>query len=548
MTETSSDGTGIGHPWLDARNQANRTVCAIALAGALAAATPATAEWAQWGDPLYRKVGVEEAAAAIAWGNEAKGFAPTEAIRIDPPLGGVDRTDDKVTVFELYEYGAFSDGGGRKDWKVRADEVMMRWKASLPEHVEVIRIPIVNQYRRGKAEEERVARRREIELRLVMTAQVTGVADEIDRELVDAFDRDPDTRVTRERAREWITAAGIGTGDFERAWNSERVTRMVERGKDQHWVGYRLSRKHGKRRFRHEPPILLVDNKTVVARNNAGGSERAFRIANALISAELANDDEPTAEDLRWRALLDGMVESRQRDVAWGQERVPREGEVFVLDPALETADDGRIEIEWFYTYVSRGWYAPGEYSTWLSLRTAVTMRDWLGAVPESVRKQIQPRFSPVGSIPGEAAELAQHHRIHQRMVLGAGYDEDWGASRKADAGLRRVLGMYSDGLSMDSKRSRQRAMRAGEVSWRAFQKAWKSGIGEERADRIDARFAEVNRQLAERAPQWLEAPRHPIIVVDGRYLIQGSTSGGMVPVIRLFNRVLRREHMASDR
>ena len=507
----------------------------------------ASAEWAQWGDPLYRKLKLEEAADAITWGNEAESFAPTEALRIDPPLGGVDRTDDKVTVFEFYEYGAFSDGGGRKDWKVRADEVMQRWKASLPHEVEVVRIPIVNQYRRDKAEEERVARRREIELRFVMTARVTGAADEIDRRLVDAFDRDPDTKVTRERAREWITAAGVGPDDFERAWNSERVTRMVERARDQHWVGYRLSRKHGKRKFRHEPPILLIDNKTVVARNNAGGSERAFRIANAVIAAELARDDEPTGDDLRWRALLDGMVESRQRDVAWGQEREPSEGEVFVLEPALATADDGRIEIEWFYTYVSRGWYDANEYSTWLSTKTAITMREWLKAVPESVRQEIQPRFSPVGSIPGEAPELARLHRIHQRMVLGAGYDEDWGASRKADAGLRRVLGMYSDGLSMQSKRSRQRAMRAGEVSWRAFQKAWKSGIGEERADRIDARFAEMNRQLGERAPRWLEAPRHPIIVVDGTYLIQGSTSGGMVPAIQLFNRVLRRKLEVSD-
>ena len=40
---------------------------------------------------------------------------PARASRIDPPLEGVDRTDGKLTVFELYEYGAFSDGGGRKD-------------------------------------------------------------------------------------------------------------------------------------------------------------------------------------------------------------------------------------------------------------------------------------------------------------------------------------------------------------------------------------------------------------------------------------------------
>ena len=211
-----------------------------------------------------------------------------------------------------------------------------------------------------------------MQLRLMMTARVTGIRDAVDRELVDAFDHDPDVLVTRERARKWITAAGVTGGDFEKAWNSERVTRMVERARDQHWVGYRLSRKHGKRRFRHEPPILLIDNRTVVARNNTGGSERAFRIANAVIAAKLGGNDEPTGSDLRWRALLDGMVESRQRDVAWGQEREPREGEVFLLDPVLETADDGRVETEWFYTYVSRGWYEAREYVCLLAPE-----RDW---------------------------------------------------------------------------------------------------------------------------------------------------------------------------
>ena len=133
-------------------------------------------------------------------------------------------------------------------------------------------------------------------------------------------------------------------------------------------------------------------------------------------------------------------------------------------------------------------------------------------------------------------------------MALGAEYDEAWGISTKADAGIRRVLGLHSDGLAMEGARARDLAMRAGKVSRRKAAKAWESGVAEERAAAIDARFAEINRQLAERAPEWLEAPRHPIIVVDGTYLIQGSTSGGMVPAILAFNRILRRELEASGR
>ena len=522
---------------------------AITLAAALSAAAPAGAEWIREGDRLYRSLDVAEASEAIAWGNEAKAVEAREAIRIDPPFGGVDRGDDKVTVFELYEYGAFSDGGGRRPWKRGADEVMERWQASLPERVEVVRIPIVNQYRRGKEETEKAVRRRELQLRMMMTAQATGVGEAIDRRFVETLDREPDTRVSRATAKEWITQAGVSPQGFEEAWGSEPVTRRVEHAKELHGVALALSRKAtGRRSFRHEPPFLVVDGTTIVARNQTQGAERAFLIANAVIAGELAGANEASDEDARWRALYEEMRESRHKDVAWGREREPREDEVFVLDPPLPTGGDSRIWTEWFYTYVNRGWYEEGAYTTWLSLKTAVTMREWLERTPRRVKARIQARLSPVGSIPGESPELDEHHRIHQRMVLGAQYEEDWGISRKADQGLRRVLGYHSDGLSMREARMRHLAMRAGRVRTGAFRKAWQSERPEERAAVIDARFAEVTRQLAERAPGWLEAPRHPIILVDGKYLIQGSASGGLVPAIQVFNRLLRRELEASDR
>ena len=118
--------------------------------------------------------------------------------------------DDKVTVFELHEYGAFSDGGGRKDWKVRADEVMARWKASLPERIEVVRIPVVNQYRRGAKEKAAAERRRELHLRTMMTARASGVSK---AQWTGASSKPstatPTRSVTRELAKGWITGAGV---------------------------------------------------------------------------------------------------------------------------------------------------------------------------------------------------------------------------------------------------------------------------------------------------------------------------------------------------
>ena len=491
------------------------------------------------GEPLYRTADVDAAAASIAWGNEATRIEPGETIRIDPPLSGADRSDDKVTVFELYHYGAFSDGGGRNEWKRQADELMERWKASLPERVEVVRIPLVDRNRRkgwsvaSKGDANRV--------RMLMTAHVLGVSDAIDDRLVEALERDRGAAATRIEAQQWIEEAGGEGAAFEEAWESDAVNKLVRLAQWQHVTTVVASGQYRERRFRYEPPILVIDNKFVVASDNTTRAERAFEIANATIAGLLAEDDEPSEEDLRWRALYDGMRDSSQRDVEWGEVRLPTEGEVFVLEPGLETIDDGRVEIEWFYTYLNRGWYDGTKYTAWLAGMSGARMDQLLETMPDFAKERIHIRLSPVSEVPGEAPELARHHRIHQKMVLGWGYDKEWGISRKVDNVLRDALGYYAPPFAMQDAKTREQALRRGKVPIGAFRRAWKKDIARERADEIDARFAEVNRQLRERAPEWLEAPRHPIVVIDGKYLIQGSISRGMVPAIQTGNQVLRK-------
>lgn len=512
---------------------------AIAVCLGLGAEAPEGARGSGADDPLYRTADVDDAAAVIVWGNEAQRLKSGEVIRIDPPLMGVDRTDDKVTVFELYQYPWVGAGTGRKDWKLHADELMARWKASLPERVEVVRIPFLERDRRKgwriihPGDANRV--------RMLMTAHVLGVGEAIDRRLVEALDTYPGAAGARTEAKEWLGQAGVDATAFDEAWESPEVENLVKMARNQHVTTVVASWHHHDQPFRHEPPILVIDNESIVARSNTTRATRAFEIANATIAAALEDKDEPSEEDLRWRALYDAMRNSYHRESAWGQMREPADGEVFELDPRLETIDDGRVEIEWFYTYINRGWYDAKRYSAWLTGHTGVTMRRWLTTVPKAAMERIRIRLSPVGAVPGESEDLIEHHRIHQRMVLGWGYDSEWGISRKADIALRIALGYYAPPLAMAKAKSRERAMRRGDVPVRQFRKAWKRSDARERATAIDARFAELNRQLAERAPHWLRAPRHPIVVVDGKYVIQGSISGGMAPAIQVSNRVLIR-------
>ena len=513
---------------------------AIMTAAALAAAMPTVATGAREGDPLYRTPDVDAAAAAIAWGNEATKFDAGEAIRIDPPLAGVDRTDDKVTVFELYQYGGFSNRRGRKEWKRQADELLARWKESLPEQVEVIRIPLVDRNRRkgwrvaSKGDANRV--------RMLMTAHVLGVSEAIDKRLVEALERDRRAAATKAEAKQWMREAGAPGEAFDEAWESQAVNKIVGMAKWQHVTTVVASGHYRDKRFRYEPPILVIDNQFIVASDNTTRAERAFEIANATIADLLADDTKPSEEDLRWRALYDGMRNSYRSDVHWSRMRTPGEGEVFVLEPGLETVDDGRVEIEWFYTYLNRGWYDGTKYSSWLSGMTGRRMNQLLTTMPDVTKNQIRIRLSPVSEVPGETAELAEHHRIHQKMVLGWGYDKEWGISRKVDNALREALGYYAPRFAMKDAKRREQALRRGKVPIGAFRRAWRKEIWRERAEEIDARFAEVNRQLREKAPHWLEAPRHPIVVIDGKFVIQGSISGGMVAGIQTGSQVVRIE------
>ena len=492
------------------------------------------------GEPLYRTADVDAAAASIAWGNEATRIEPGETIRIDPPLSGADRSDDKVTVFELYHYGAFSDGGGRNEWKRQADELMERWKASLPERVEVVRIPLVDRNRRkgwsvaSKGDANRV--------RMLMTAHVLGVSEAIDKRLVEALERDRRAAATKAEAKQWMREAGAPGEAFDEAWESQAVNKLVGMAKWQHVTTVVASGHYRDKRFRYEPPILVIDNQFIVASDNTTRAERVFEIANATIADLLTDDTKPSEEDLRWRALYDGMRNSYRSDVHWSRMRTPGEGEVFVLEPGLETIDDGRVEIEWFYTYINRGWYDGATYTAWLAGHTGAMMNYWGKTNPKQARDRIRVRLSPVSEVPGETPELVEHHRIHQKMVLGWGYDEEWGISRKVDNVLRDALGYYAPPFAMQDAKRREQALRRGKVPIGAFRRAWRKEIWRERAEEIDARFAEVNRQLREKAPHWLEAPRHPIVVIDGKFVIQGSISGGMVAGIQTASQVVRIE------
>ena len=363
----------------------------------------------------------------------------------------------------------------------------------------------------------------------------------IDERLIEALEENRRAGVTRAEANEWMKEAGATQTAIDKAWKSQAVNKLMRMAKWQHVTTVIASGHYRDRRFRYEPPILVIDNKFIVARSNTTRAVRAFEIANTTIATLLGEHEELSEEDLRWRALYDGMRDSSQRDVEWGEMRSPTEGEVFVLEPGLETVDDGRIEIEWFYTYLNRGWYDATRHTAWLTGMAGVLMNHLHKTMPDFAKDRIRIRLSPVSEVPGETAKLVEHHRIHQKMVLGWGYDEEWGISRKVDNALRDALGYYAPPFAMRDTNRREQALRRGKVPIGAFRRAWKRDTWRERADAIDARFAEVNRQLRERAPEWLEAPRHPIVLIDGKYLIQGSASGGMVGAIQTANQVLRK-------
>ena len=86
-------------------------------------------------------------------------------------------------------------------------------------------------------------------------------------------------------------------------------------------------------------PIILINGKYLITRTTAKGVEKALLTANGVIEWELKK-----------RPQHDFQI----KEMEWGEERHPRRGEMIRLREGFAIEDNGKIDVEWLYTYVDQ--------------------------------------------------------------------------------------------------------------------------------------------------------------------------------------------------
>ena len=234
------------------------------------------------------------------------------------------------------------------------------------------------------------------------------------------------------------------------------------------------------------------------------------------------------AEKKRWRELGAEMKKLAPEDVRWGKERRPRGPQVVTLSTPYPTAYRQTIEVEWFFTY-TRGWQkGPSE---WLER----FLRSWEETLPDTVQLKV----SPVGSMPGTAKRHDEMHTAHQGLAFAR---EAIGEGERVHRAKRAWLSNRVRRQRLHSARDVERFLRGLEVDLERYREAASSAEVQERMRATTGRLEAISRHAESVKRDANAAPRDPILLVNGKHLVQGSLAGGIRATVRIANWVIRQE------
>ena len=498
-------------------------------------------------DPLYRGE-VDTMGAEITWDNKQRPAKRDEILPIDPPLPRLGPSEPDVEVLEFvdYELGR-GRTGARATWGINADELSVRWRESLPPQVNVIRVPIASRQSRGEDAAQLTARTR---LQAILTARLLGIEEEIQDQIVVALNNAPQAVSTKAELRTLFDESlDITRDDFENAWSSPEVGIAIRRAMTTHRTIVETAVRRRGRTRNPTPPILLINGEHIVASYKIRRAGDAFRIANGVIARELSASPAPTEAERRWRTLYEELRLLRRPDIAYNADPGPTVGQAIEIDPPLPTASpEGTLEIEWFFSYLNRG-YNRHRTTSWLSGRAERLILEWAQTVPPADFAKLRARFTPVTAIPGHDGTSREHARMLQELALGFGYTTT--ASPRAyhpthispalHFGIRGTLAYNAPPTVLDDEKDIRQLVQRLRLPVKEYVRVASSEEPERRADAADARFDLLVERTKHIAPNAFEAPAYPIILIDGRYLVTGSTAGSYAGAAKIANTTIQR-------
>ena len=204
---------------------------------------------------------------ALTWGNEEDGGH----LVLEVPFSTPHR--ERVEVVVAVDY---------MDPRFGERETMMReWRGSLPDTVDLLRVPVV--WKRGEEDAERRVHRHH-HRQALLAARILGIEDRVHAALVEALGPAPFDIGTDARVRSLVLGQGAEASAYEAALRSPLLHARE-------WEGAILSA--GLQSATAAPaerggvPWLLVNGRYVTGSRRAGSAAAAFRVANRLIRETL---------------------------------------------------------------------------------------------------------------------------------------------------------------------------------------------------------------------------------------------------------------------
>ena len=234
------------------------------------------------------------------------------------------------------------------------------------------------------------------------------------------------------------------------------------------------------------------------------------------------------AEKKRWRELAAEMKRLSAGHVRWGKEKRPHRSRVVTLNTPYPTTDPRKVEVEWFFTY-TRGWQkGPSE---WLER----LLRAWEKGLPDRVYL----RVTPVGSIPGTTDRYGEMHIAHQELAFAS---EAIGERERVQPAMRAWLSNRVRRQRLHRPQDVERFLEGLGVALDRYREAASSEEVQDRMRKATAKLAAISKRARSADEDANAPPRDPILLINGKHLVQGSLAGGIRNTLRIANWLIRRE------
>ena len=451
----------------------------------------------------------ESDASRYAWGKEKRAIK-SQVVVLDPAIGKIGPAD-KVTVEWFF---APIDERSMILAPGNASVVMRKWEKTIKNAGEE-RIHIIP---RIVSEGPGVPNRFAEQMRLVQDMIYAwgdnpwkGNALTARAALVNA--KQPVERITEADVRRILDESELDGSAWPKKRMSPETAQRAMLANSRYQEAIRQAAEHGRRKLETPyDPILLIDGKYLLTGYATKTTERLFRMANWIIRERL--------DRLSQRSFDIERIE-------WGNEHHPTRKELITLPG--EEHDRPWIEVEWFFTYVSDDGVTTD--IAWFEK----LFEHWKTSVQIGGVRNIRISRHPVVRLTREETPYwDRQRRVHQQLVLGWS-DERPGWKRQVHGMLPRFLA--KNPRSIDTLAAGDAVLERLELPVEQYREDLAAPGRQEEMEALNKRVLQVRNAL----PRKLRNKAvEPVLVVNGKYLIEGQTAGSVERVFQILNWTVR--------